>query len=67
MEVDDPMTVYTVNNPYEAEDIKTALQGQGVSLPIERRRPSRAVGQPRSQRPRAAARRRPSPDNHPAE
>ena len=30
MEVDDPMTVYTVNHPYEAEDIKTALQGQGI-------------------------------------
>ena len=34
MEVDDPMTVYTVNNPYEAEDIKTALQGQGISCQL---------------------------------
>jgi hypothetical protein len=34
MEVDDPMTVCTVNNPYEAEDIKTALQGQGISCQL---------------------------------
>ena len=31
MEADEPVTVYTVNNPYEAEIIKMALQGQGIS------------------------------------
>jgi hypothetical protein len=31
MEAEEPMTVDMVNNPCEAEVIKTALQGQGVS------------------------------------
>ena len=31
MEADEPVTVYTVNNPYEAEVIKMALQGEGIS------------------------------------
>ena len=35
MEADEPVTVYTVNNPYEAEVIKTALQGQGISCQLD--------------------------------
>jgi hypothetical protein len=35
MEADEPVTVYTVNNPYEAEVIKTALQGQGISCELD--------------------------------
>ena len=35
MEADEPVTVYTVNNPCEAEVIKTALQGQGISCQLD--------------------------------
>ena len=35
MEADEPVTVYTVNNPYEAEIIKMALQGQGISCQLD--------------------------------
>jgi hypothetical protein len=35
MEADEPVTVYTVNNPYEAEVIKMALQGQGISCQLD--------------------------------
>ena len=35
MEADEPVTVYTVNNPFEAEVIKTALQGQGISCQLD--------------------------------
>ena len=35
MESDEPVTVYTVNNPFEAEVIKTALQGQGISCQLD--------------------------------
>ena len=35
MEIDEPVTVYTVNNPCEAEIIKMALQGQGISCQLD--------------------------------
>jgi len=35
MEANEPVTIYTVNNPYEAEVIKTALQGQGISCYLD--------------------------------
>ena len=35
MEADEPVTVYTVNNPYEAEVIKMALQGEGISCHLD--------------------------------
>jgi hypothetical protein len=35
MEANEPVTVYTVNNPCEAEVIKTALQGQGISCQLD--------------------------------
>jgi hypothetical protein len=35
MEADEPVTVYTVNNPYEAEIIKMALQGEGISCQLD--------------------------------
>ncbi len=35
MEADEPVTVYTVNNPYEAEIIKMVLQGQGISCQLD--------------------------------
>lgn len=35
MEADEPVTVYTVNNPYEAEVIKMALQGEGISCELD--------------------------------
>jgi hypothetical protein len=35
MEADEPVTVYTVNNPYEAEIIKMALLGQGISCQLD--------------------------------
>ena len=35
MEADEPATVYTVNNPNEAEVIKMALQGEGISCQLD--------------------------------
>ena len=35
MDADEPVTVYTVNNPYEAEVIKMALQGEGISCQLD--------------------------------
>ena len=35
MEADEPVTVYTVNNPYEAEVIKMALHGEGISCELD--------------------------------
>ena len=35
MEADEPVTIYTVNNPYEAEVIKMALQGEGISCQLD--------------------------------
>ena len=35
MEADEPVTVYTVNNPYEAEIIKMALQGEGIACQLD--------------------------------
>ena len=35
MEADEPVTVYTVNNPYEAEVVKTVLQGEGISCQLD--------------------------------
>ena len=35
MEADEPVTVYTVNNPYEAEIIRMALQGEGISCQLD--------------------------------
>ncbi len=35
MEADEPVTVYTVNNPNEAEVIKMALQGEGIPCRLD--------------------------------
>ena len=35
MEADEPVTVYTVTNPYEAEVIKMALHGEGISCELD--------------------------------
>jgi hypothetical protein len=35
MEANEPVIVYTVNNPYEAEVIKMALQGEGISCELD--------------------------------
>ena len=35
MEADEPVTVYTVNNPYQAEIIKMALRDQGISCQLD--------------------------------
>ena len=35
MEANEPVTVCTVNNPYEAQVIKTALQGQDISCQLD--------------------------------
>ena len=35
MEANEPVTVYTVNNPYEAEVIKMALHGEGISCELD--------------------------------
>ena len=35
MEADEPVTVYTVNNPYQAEIVKMALLGQGISCQLD--------------------------------
>ena len=35
MEADDPVTVYTLNNPYQAEIIKAALRGEGISCELD--------------------------------
>ena len=35
MEADEPVTVYTLNNPYQAEVIKTALQAEGISCELD--------------------------------
>jgi hypothetical protein len=35
MEADEPVTVYTLNNPYEAEVIKTILEGEGISCQLD--------------------------------
>ena len=35
MEADEPVTVYTVNNPYEAEVIKMSLQGDGIACQLD--------------------------------
>jgi len=35
MESDDPVTVYTLNDPYQAEIIKAALRGEGISCELD--------------------------------
>ena len=35
MDADEPVTVCTVNNPYEAKVIKMALQGEGISCQLD--------------------------------
>jgi hypothetical protein len=35
MEADEPVTVYTTNNPEEAEIVRTALRGQGISCELD--------------------------------
>jgi hypothetical protein len=35
MESDEPVTVYTLNNPYEAEIIKMALHGEGICCQLD--------------------------------
>ena len=35
LEADEPVTVYTVNNPYEAEVVKAVLQGEGISCQLD--------------------------------
>ena len=43
MEADEPVTVWTVNNPYQAGIMKAALAGPRDLLPIGWRGPSRAL------------------------
>lgn len=38
MEANDPLTVYTVNDPYQAEIIKAALRGEGIFCELDGRR-----------------------------
>ena len=57
MEADEPVTVYTVNNPFEAEVIKTVLQGQGISCQLDGEGQAGLSGRPRNRRPCAAERR----------
>jgi hypothetical protein len=35
MDMSEPVTIYTVSNPYEAEIIKVALLGQGIPCMID--------------------------------
>jgi hypothetical protein len=35
VEADEPVTVYTVNNPYQAEVIKSALMGEGIACQLD--------------------------------
>ena len=35
MEADDPVTVYTLNDPYQAEIIKEALRGEGIFCELD--------------------------------
>jgi hypothetical protein len=35
MEIDDPVTVYTLNDPNQAEIIKTALRGEGIFCELD--------------------------------
>jgi hypothetical protein len=35
MESDEPVTVYTLNDPYQAEIIKAALRGEGISCELD--------------------------------
>ena len=35
MAANEPVTVYTVNNPYEAEVIRMALHGEGISCELD--------------------------------
>ncbi len=35
MDADEPVTVYTVNNPFIAEIIKTALQSEDISCQLD--------------------------------
>ena len=35
MEADEPVTVYTVNNPYQAEIIRMALEGEGIVCQLD--------------------------------
>lgn len=35
MEADDPVTVYTLSDPYEAEIIRTVLRGEGISCELD--------------------------------
>ncbi len=35
MEADEPVTVYTINNPFEVEIIKMALQGGGIACQLD--------------------------------
>jgi hypothetical protein len=35
MEAEEPVTVYTVNNPYQAEIIKAALHSEGIMCQLD--------------------------------
>lgn len=35
MEVDNPVTVYVLNDPYQAEIIQAALQGEGIPCELD--------------------------------
>jgi hypothetical protein len=35
MEVNDPVTVYTLNDPYQAEIIRAALRGEGICCELD--------------------------------
>jgi hypothetical protein len=35
MKADEPVTVYTLNDPYEAEVVRTALRSQGIPCELD--------------------------------
>jgi hypothetical protein len=35
MELDEPIVVYTLNDPYEAEIIRAALRGEGIACELD--------------------------------
>lgn len=35
MDINDPVTVYVLNDPYEAEVVRTALRGQGICCELD--------------------------------
>lgn len=35
MNIDDPVTIYTLNDPYEAEVVRAAVRGQGIPCELD--------------------------------